>query len=245
MRQDEPDDPRRRTLIRALAAGLLSYGAVGERAVAQGLFGGRPGKLPEGRSIYRLSGKVMVNDAVATQATPIRAGDTVKTGADGEIIFVVGGNSMIVRRNSTVSLGSPPKAKSSSFFLSALRLVTGAILSVSRNRPMRISTTTATIGIRGTGFYMEAEPDRTYFCTCYGLTDIGAVADPESKTRVVATHHDRPVYIVTDGGTGKNIRTAPFVNHTDQELALIEALVGREPPFVFPKSNYSGPRRRY
>ena len=29
------------------------------------------------------------------------------------------------------------------------------------------------------------------------------------------------------------------------ELGLIEALVGREPPFVFPKDSYSAPRRQY
>ena len=44
---------------------------------------------------------------------------------------------------------------------------------------------------------------------------------------------------------GRNIRNAPFINHTDQELMLIETLVGREPPFVFPKSDYQGPRRNY
>ena len=38
---------------------------------------------------------------------------------------------------------------------------------------------------------------------------------------------------------------APFINHTDQELMLIEALVGRVPPFVFPKSDYNPPRRSY
>jgi hypothetical protein len=220
-------------------------GLIRERAQAQGLFGGRPAKLPEGRSIYRMRGSVMVNDASPTLRTMIRTGDTVKTGKDGEIIFVVGGNSMILRENSTLSLGAPPKDEGSSFLVSALRLITGALLSVSRNRAMRITTATATIGIRGTGFYTESDPERTYFCTCYGLTDIAATSDPESKTRVIATHHDRPVYVLKDERRGQNIRDAPFVNHTDQELALIEALVGRSPPFVFPKSEYLGPRREY
>jgi hypothetical protein len=44
---------------------------------------------------------------------------------------------------------------------------------------------------------------------------------------------------------GKNIRPAPFINHTDQELMLIEALVGRTPPFVFAGDEYSAPRREY
>jgi hypothetical protein len=35
------------------------------------------------------------------------------------------------------------------------------------------------------------------------------------------------------------------LNHTDQELALIETLVGRKTPFVFATDAYSGPRRGY
>jgi hypothetical protein len=53
------------------------------------------------------------------------------------------------------------------------------------------------------------------------------------------------VYVAREGAAGERIRNAPFVNHTDQELALIEALVGREPPFVFPRGTYNAPRRTY
>ena len=74
---------------------------------------------------------------------------------------------------------------------------------------------------------------------------IGALNDPTSKETVAAQHHDRPLYILGNEPKGKNIRNAPFVNHTDQELMLIETLVGRTPPFVFPKADYSGPRRNY
>jgi hypothetical protein len=92
---------------------------------------------------------------------------------------------------------------------------------------------------------MEADPEQTYFCTCYGVADVEAVKDPSSRETVAATHHDKPLYILGNEPAGKNIRNAPFINHTDAELALIETLVGRQPPFVFPKSDYSGPRRNY
>ena len=129
--------------------------------------------------------------------------------------------------------------------MTGLRMLGGKVLSVSRNSKMTVTTGTATIGIRGTGFYMEAEPDRTYFCTCYGITEVSANKDPDSKETIAAKQHDRPVYILADEGRGKNIRNAPFVNHTDQELALIETLVGRTPPFAFPKDIYNAPRRSY
>ena len=130
--------------------------------------------------------------------------------------------------------------------MSGLRLLAGKLLSVfPSGRPVKMTTHVASIGIRGTGVYMESDPEQTYFCTCYGVADVNATNDAQSKETVAATHHDRPLYILGNEPAGKNIRNAPFVNHTDQELMLIETLVGRTPPFVFPKADYSGPRRSY
>jgi hypothetical protein len=126
-----------------------------------------------------------------------------------------------------------------------LRLLTGKLLSVSRSSGTKIRTTTATIGIRGTGYYIEADPEQTYFCTCYGLTDVESITDPTSSDTVASKHHDKPLYILANEQPGKNIRPAGFINHTDQELMLIETLVGRTPPFVFAGDEYQAPRREY
>lgn len=243
MSSQEKDDPRRRTLLQALSLGVFASGLPVGDALAQSIFGSRPSKLPPAQSIYRLQGAATVNDKEANLQTRIYPGDTVKTAKDSEIIFVVNTNAMVVRGGSTVVIEK--EEKSTSLIISGLRLLTGALLSVSRSTPMRVSTRNATIGIRGTGFYVEAEPEQTYFCTCYGVIEVASTVDPSSTETIAATHHDRPVYVVNDGGSGKNIRAAPFLNHTDQELGLIETLVGRTPPFVFPKDNYSAPRRTY
>lgn len=243
-RSDEADDPRRRILIQALTLGLFSGAVPGSSAQAQSFFGGTPSKLPTGQSIYRLSGDVSVNDSPATLKTPINANDTVKTGKNSEVIFVVGGNSMLLRAESNVTL-TPKDASKDSVLVGALRLLQGAILSVSRSTGTQVHTPSATIGIRGTGFYLEADPELTYFCTCYGLTDAASNTDPNDITTVQATHHNRPLYILSQGTPGKTVRDAPFINHTDQELSLIEALVGRTPPWVFPGDLYNAPRRDY
>jgi hypothetical protein len=242
VRSGESEDPRRRLLIRALLAGMFSGGVLPGCAFSQNVFGSRPSRLPEGQSIYRLSGDVQVNDKPANLQTRIGPNDTIQTGKDGEIVYIVGENSFILRGGSRVTLESP----SGSPLLSGFRIVTGAILSVfPRKRSLKLATQTATIGIRGTGVYIEAEPKRTYFCTCYGVADVAATNDQQSKETVAATHHDRPLYILADEQPGRNVRRAPFINHTDQELMLIETLVGRTPPFVFPKDDYTGPRREY
>jgi len=233
----ELDDPRRRILIQGLAAGFFSSAG---NAAAQ-LFGRAPGKLPAGQSIYRVSGRVTVNSQEATLQTRIVSGDTVETAPNAEVVFAVAEDAFLLRGGSRMVIEKPPSG-----LTSALRLVTGKILSVfGRGRPTRIITATSTIGIRGTGVYTETDPEQTYFCTCYGVAEVTANNDPSSKETVVATHHDKPLYILAKGKKGESIRRAPFINHTDQELALIETLVGRTPPFVFPMDTYNAPRRDY
>ena len=238
-RSVEAEDPRRLLLVRALALGLL----LPADALSQGLLGSRPGRLPPGRSIYRIAGEAFVNDRAADLATRIAPGDTVRTAPGGEIAFVVGGHAMLALGATTLVIDRG--GQDESIVLRGLRLLSGALLSVSRDSRYQLRTTIATIGIRGTGFYAEAEADRTYSCTCYGTTDVQAAPDPASRETIQSEHHDRPVYIVKDAPAGRGIRPAPFINHTDEELALVEALVGREPPFLFPKDSYGGPRRRY
>jgi hypothetical protein len=236
------EDPRRRLLIKALAAGFFSSAVGSREAIAQAL-GARPAPLPQGKSIYRIEGQVLVDGRPATRDTPIAANSTVQTGKDSEVVYAVGETAHLQRSESEVTLETK---EADSLIVSGLRVLTGKILSVfPSGRPVRMTTKNASIGIRGTGTYMESDPEQTYFCTCYGTADIASANDPTSRETVVALHHDRPLYILTGEQPGQNIRLAPFINHTDQELMLIEALVGRAPPFVFPRDDYRQPRRTY
>jgi len=239
---DKIDDPRRRWLIQALGAGYFSTLPMAQ-ALAQ-VLGSRPEKLPEGRSVYRVQGRVLVDGKEANLQTPVTPTSTIETPANGEIVYVQNQNSYIQRGASRVVLERAPTPEGG--FAAGLRIVTGALLSVfPRGAPMQLRTKTATVGIRGTGVYLEADDEQTYFCTCYGVAEVSANEDPQSKDTVAASHHDRPLYILAKEPKGRNIRKAPFINHTDQELMLVETLVGRKPPFIFPKDDYGGPRREY
>lgn len=241
---DFPEDPRRRLLIQALTAGLFSAALPGANVRAESIFGSKPSKLPSSQSIYRMTGTALVNGQNATLETQIKPGDAIATGAASKIIFVIGSHAMLLRSDSQLQIEATQKSEPTPL-ISALRLLHGKLLSVSRDMPMRVETPSASIGIRGTGFYVESLPEQSYFCTCYGVTDVRATADPESQATVTSYHHDRPLYILKNAPRGQHIRNAPFINHTDQELALIEALVGRTTPFVFPNDAYSTPRREY
>jgi hypothetical protein len=241
---DSEQDPRRRLLMQALTTGLFSSALPGANALADSLFGSKPAKLPAGQSIYRITGEALVNGKTATLETRIKPGDSIATGKDSELIFVIGSHAMLLRDQSQLVI-TAAKESATALLISALRLLQGKLLSVSRHTPLRVETATATIGIRGTGFYAESAPEQSYFCTCYGVTDVMANTDPESTTSVTSSHHDRPLYILKNAARGQHILDAPFINHTDQELALIETLVGRTTPFVFSNDAYRTPRREY
>jgi len=239
MTEDPSDDARRRLVVRTLIGGLFGITGFAYESFAVELFGGRPGKLPPGRSIYRITGKVLVNGAAADAQTHIAAGDTIETSSGAELVFAVGTSAHLVRETSHLAFEA---AAGSVDQVAGMTLLEGKILSVFGGSSSKLATPTAAINQASGGSYIEADAHQTYFCNCYGASDIAAVRDPQSTQKVVSKHHDEPLYIVAEAAAGNAIRKAPFINHTDQELTLIEALVGRVPPFTFPASQYKSPR---
>ena len=239
-RFNDADDPRRRVLLKALAAGALS-GSLPTTHAEASLFGSVPRKLTE-QSIHSIEGRVLVNGKVATKTTYIGPTDTIETAKNGNIVFVVGKDAYILRGGSKLKLHEQRRNPG---VAETLQLFTGRLLSVFAKGKHRIRTTTAVVGVRGTGIYMEANPEESYLCTCYGSVNLYSRKDRASRERIVSQHHDQPRYILASGPKGNLIRRAPMINHTDVELMLIEELVGRTPPFVFPRDDYSSPRRDY
>ena len=184
----EADDPRRRVLIQMLAAGFFGGGSAAANLAFAQILGSPPSKLPEGKSIYRISGDVTVNGQKAALDTKIAGGSTIQTGHDSELVYAVGQSAYIARPNTQIVVETSATETS---VVTGLRLLAGKLLSVfPSRRPVQLQTKTASIGIRGTGVYLESEPDQTYFCTCYGVADVAALDDPTSRETVAAQHHD-------------------------------------------------------
>lgn len=224
---------QRRRFLQGLAAGVLTLMVPAVKAVAAVFT--PPPRLPQSQSVYRVRGKAWVNGERVDANTRIGPNDTVKTGKDSEIVFVVGEHAMLLRSNSHLKIQAKDEGDVASLLIGGLRLFAGKLLSVSRNKGLRIETPTATIGIRGTGVYLEAGPEKTYFCTCYGDVDVEAAGDDTSKLAVHSVHHDRPLHIYREGQPGQCVHDVPRLarpNHTDEELLMAEALVGRKPPFA-------------
>ena len=190
------------------------------------------------KGVHRVRGDVRINGTPAKEGMDVKAGDVITTGADSETVFVTGKDAFLIRANSRVEVQGVLGA----LVLTGLRVVTGAVLSVfTPGQPKVLRTATATIGIRGTAVYLEAEESRTYVCTCYGEADIQSIADPSARETVRTTHHEQPRYVM-GAGAPQMLMGAPVVNHTDVELAMLEGLVGRWTPFHVNPDGLSGAR---
>ncbi len=181
------------------------------------------GRVEEG--VYRVRGEAWLNGVPLQPGMRVRPGDAIRTGAASELVYVIGRDAMLVRAAAELELAGERDALAAS----GLRILTGAVLSVfAPGVRRRIQTHTATIGIRGTGIYVEAYDARTYVCTCYGVVDIAPLDDPARAETVRTQHHEAPRFVLARGA----LVHAPVINHSDAELTLLESLVGRKPPFV-------------
>lgn len=206
----------RRKLLKGFAALTI-----GQRLVALNearAAAARP--VPAG--IHELSGKVEINGAPARPGMAVLPGDTVSTGEGSRAIYLIGRDVFLQRDRSVIQIAGDTTRD-------GLRVVTGKILSVFGKGHKKIQTPTATIGIRGTACYIEAEESSVYFCLCYGRAEIVPTGRPEASETIETHYHDRPMFINAHGEQMMSPSTVR--NHSDSELMLLEALAGRRPAF--------------
>ncbi|MEK6551603.1 MAG: hypothetical protein AABZ50_08220 [Pseudomonadota bacterium] len=213
----------------------LTAGGAGVTALLSARWAQAMGTKPEFQGVHRLSGQVFINHLPAKLRMPVHPGDTIRTGPDGTVIFVVGVDAYLMRENSTLTVEGEPA------LIQRLTLKAGKLLSVfaPNKAERRFLTTTTVIGIRGTGLYIEAEKDKTFVCTCYGTTQLAVADKPDTSETITTKHHEAPRYIYpASSGRKKLIVKAKVINHTDDELTMLEWLVGRQPPFGSSGSSY-------
>jgi hypothetical protein len=174
-------------------------------------------------NIRELTGKVYINNKLATLDAVINSGDLVTTSHNGRISFSIGGDAFLLKERTTLRVGTE-----SSRLINVLRLFTGKLLSVfEKGHEREIITSTATIGIRGTACFLNVMPKSTYYCNCYGKTVLRAENIIEEFE---ATHHSAH-QLDFDGMHFMGMHLMKVIDHTDDELRQLESYVGRVPPF--------------
>lgn len=217
---------RRNYLKRLTALGLL--GPAGICGLIQEVLA--KGDVPAISGVNSLTGSATVNGLAAKVGSPVRPGDKVATAKGSQAIVVVGKDAFLLRDSTSVVFEQSTQKPG---ILENVLIASGKVLSVFDKRTdngVTIKASSATIGIRGTGCYIEIHEGRTYFCLCYGEAAIDGGGMAQTKF-IKTTHHENPVWLDDRAGIMK-VENAGFVNHNDDELILLEKLNGREPPFV-------------
>ncbi len=230
MRKDPINPERRRFLSQVLSCGVLGIGMPG---IIHSAFAMGSADYPQG--MRKIEGIVKINETATQIGAIVKAGDIVSTGAAGLAIFVIGKDVYMLRDNTRLELGSEASENFKESAVNLLRLLNGKMMAVFRNSPKRLEMPTVIAGVRGTGLYAEADPERDYLCVCYGAAELHAKSDANIRETIRSQHHDMPRYIYASGSPEKRIEKAgghsERPNHTDEELFMLESFVGRTPPF--------------
>lgn len=214
----------RRSFIRN-AARLGLFGTAAVSSLIQDALAATPTPRPDG--VVEAMGQLMINGTQAVAGAPVAAGDRIATGSGGGAVLHLAGDAFLLHANTRIELRTRSRA------LEVLYVLSGRILSVFGKRradhALAIRTPAAMIGIRGTGMYLEVARRRDYFCLCYGKAIVegpGLLQPAVIETR----HHESAMWLERRGGVLR-LDPAPFMNHTDDELIMLEALTGRASPF--------------
>jgi hypothetical protein len=223
-------DRRRRRLL-AAAAALTGSATLNLTLAIRNVLA--MANVPPVPGVNALKGTLTINGKPAAVGDPVAPGDTLVTGPESEAVVVHNRDALLLRADTQLRIDSDDAT-----LINLMRITAGAVLSVwgPRRQAIGITTPIASIGIRGTGIYIEARPDLTYACTCYGLADLVPVAAPDKLKTVKTTYHDAPHFIYPDAN--QPLVEAPVINHTDAELIMLEELFRRVPPFT-QHPNYS------
>lgn len=234
---------------------MLLIGAVG--SAGSELFVRRAlAMAPQGQQLQglrKVEGTVMINGTPAQGNVLILPGDTITTGLASQAVFVAGKDAFLVRANSRIELEAPVKAKAAKKVKSKKRsakkeqvpdepaqkdpvpsavtrihILSGKVLAVFGEGERRIETPTAVTTAGRCALYIDAAPDLTYLCCCYGKAVVEAKAYPGKRASLEIKYHDEPYYVLS-GGWKRGFLRAPLMNHSDDELSMLESLVERAP----------------
>ncbi len=222
-----PSFARRNTLNKLVKLSMVgAFGAVGIDALIQDALA--KGDAPPTAGINTFKGDVTVNGQQVKIGTPVKVGDRIKTGVASTVVVVLGRDAFMLRQNTDLEFKATANADT---VLDTVLISTGKVLAVfekASRRNVDVKTRVATIGIRGTGAYIETQGERTYFCLCYGAAAVTTAATPNPQMLTADYHLSN---WVSEVNGAMKIEKAPFADHSDAELTLLEALVGRKPPF--------------
>jgi len=166
------------------------------------------------------SGEVLVNGKKLEKNQKIKFGDFIQTKSKSKVVFNIGKSAFLANSNSKFNIKKEGSTQ-------ILNVIAGGALAVFEHGDGNhvVKTPNMTAGIRGTGVFAQVKDGKTYFCTCYGETELENTHNHYAK-KLKATHHNM-VWVTKT----KIKRESKMISHNDDELRELEAFVGRIPDF--------------
>lgn len=168
---------------------------------------------------------------VSVEGRAIKSGRAVKPGESvsvGETILVEEAGFAVIKIKDRASFQLKDAGKLIVDEVSDSVLLTldyGSLLSVvspTGGKKFHIVTPAATVGVRGTAFYMEARAaDQTYVCLCEGAVSIEANGVTQEIRAPDRSHHV-PVLIAPDKAGRMAMGRAEMLNHTNADIESLE-----------------------
>lgn len=178
-------------------------------------------KKIEGK-IVRIFGKVLVNGQYAKIGQIVKKGDFVKTANDEKSFADIKFADYHIRlKKGEMKIQSSGKYPIFNLFDGKLY---SAVKKLAKKNSFRVETSTAVLGVRGTKFFTQAYPSKTYVCVCEGIVYGYRKDDPQIQKDILRGYD---LYLEADKSLENPIESPDMVKmivgeFKDMGLAVVE-----------------------
>ncbi|MGE4232018.1 MAG: FecR domain-containing protein [Bacteriovoracia bacterium] len=167
--------------------------------------------------VLEVMGVVESGTRVLKVGDPIFAGDMIKTSKGGSAKLLIDNDIAVKVGPETEFLVENKGTKKTSVTVYVGMLMSKVRSLVKDKVDYEVKTPNATMGVRGTTFFVKQMPKKpTFLCVCEGKVDL---AWKKGKTQITTKHHDSPKWVfptsakLVPGGMGKD--------HNDQDAVAL------------------------
>jgi len=206
----------------------LAAPARGAIATAPAAPAAAPAPVLAERRVLELVGQVTLNGQPAALGQAIGSTDTLETGAASRAVITLGKGSIVeLAAQTKLALGSSARKKES------VKLLLGQVWSLFDGpTDYEVVTDNAVAGVRGTVFFVAAEPKQTFVCACSHAVHMEAMGSAKPYAQeVVAKDLEHRGFAFARNGKKVAVRSMGTVidppSHPNAEAKRLLALMPR------------------
>ena len=171
------------------------------------------------------TGEVFIDGMPLKNVKQLKLNATIETKPNASVRFSIHKNAFLLKESTRVRFSHKKNG-----VLEGIEVLNGALLGVFDKGKKTIKTPTVTAGLRGTGVFVRARKNYTYFCDCYGKVDIVGTKHKHLYKELNTKNHGAFEFF-NIGEKHLLVTPQKALEHTNEQLRFLESLVGRVPDF--------------